>query len=449
MDSKVIFEGNGPFNLPLVGQAPRHFNNGATVTFRAPLGEHPRRQKVLLLVTEDWFVLSHFRPLISALKQVAHAVVVVTRCSNGRGEIEALGARVIDFDFRRRSINLAQQASTVWSLARLLSEEHPDVVHLVAMKPIALGALALKMAPIAHTVVHVTGQGLLGVTKNRILRLYHAAILRLIRSLLRQRSSYLLVENSDDLVQLRRAGADPGDRCTILGGAGVDPKAFPLLAPPNNSVPVAAFVGRLIASKGVDLLMSAYDRVRARGVPLQLELFGDTDTSNRAAIAPEVVQEWCARSGARWHGHVSSVADVWRRADFFVLPSRGGEGLPRAMLEAASCGRPLIVTDVPGCRHFVREGVEGLLVPAEDVGALADALHRLASDQTLRLKMGNAARVRLLDGFTEAHVIAALLSSYRSVSGATTLGKEAMNHRISASGLEPLGSSRRSRLSAP
>jgi glycosyltransferase involved in cell wall biosynthesis len=234
-----------------------------------------------------------------------------------------------------------------------------------------------------------------------------------------------------------------------LGGAGVDPKAFPLLAPPNNSVPVAAFVGRLIASKGVDLLMSAYDRVRARGVPLQLELFGDTDTSNRAAIAPEVVQEWCARSGARWHGHVSSVADVWRRADFFVLPSRGGEGLPRAMLEAASCGRPLIVTDVPGCRHFVREGVEGLLVPAEDVDALADALHRLASDQTLRLKMGNAARMRLLDGFTEAHVIAALLSSYRSVSGATTLGKEAMNHRISASCLEPLGSSRRSRLSAP
>jgi glycosyltransferase involved in cell wall biosynthesis len=272
------------------------------------------------------------------------------------------------------------------------------------------------MAPVEHTVVHVTGLGLARVTKNRVLRFYHAANLRLVRSILQRESSYLLVENSDDLLQLRRAGADPGDRFAVLGGAGVDPKAFPLLAPPDNSVPVAAFVGRLIASKGVDILMSAYERVRARGVSLQLELFGDTDTSNRAAIPPEVVHEWCARSGARWHGHVSSVVDVWRRADFFVLPSQGGEGLPRAMLEAASCGRPLIVTDVPGCRHFVRDGVEGLLVPPGDVGALADAMHRLANDRALQLSMGDAARERFLDGFMEVHVIAALLSSYRSLS---------------------------------
>jgi glycosyltransferase involved in cell wall biosynthesis len=441
MDGKVIFEENSPPYLPVVGQAARHLNNGRTVTIRASLGVPQRQQKILLLVAEDRFVLSHFRPLILALKQVAHAVVVVTRCSNGRGEIEALGVRVIDFDFYRGSINLAQQVATVWSLAQLLRDEKPDVVHLVAMKPIALGALALKMAPVAHTVVHVTGQGLLGITKKRILHIYHAAILRLICSILRQQSSYLLVENSDDLLHLGRAGADPGHRCTILGGAGVDPKAFPLLAPPNNSVPVAAFVGRLIASKGVDLLMSAYDRVRARGVPLQLELFGDTDTANRAAIAPEVVQEWCARSGARWHGHVSPVVEVWRRADFFVLPSRGGEGLPRAMLEAASCGRPVIVTDVPGCRHFVREGVEGLLVPTEDVGALADAMHRLAIDPTLRLRMGDAARERLLVGFTEAHVVEALLSSYRSILKATPWSEEATNHPIGASCLEALGSS--------
>ena len=395
-----------------------HLNNTTTLTFPPLLEPRHRRGKILLLVAEDWFVLSHFRPLIFALKQVARAVVVVTRCSKARGQIEALGVRVIDFDFRRHSINLAQQAATARSLARLVKDEHPDVVHLVSMKPIALGALALKMAPVEHIVVHLTGQGLLGVTKNRVLRFYHAAILRLICSILRQQSSYLLVENHDDLFQLQRAGVDLGDRYTILGGAGVDPEAFPLLAPTNNAVPVAAFVGRLIASKGIDMLMSAYERVRARGVPLQLELFGDTDTFNRAAIAPEVVHKWCARTGARWHGHVSSVVDVWRRADFFVLPSQGGEGLPRSMLEAASCGRPLIVTDVPGCRHFVRHGVEGLLVPAGDVGALADAMQRLANDRTLQLKMGNAARIQLLDGFTEAHVIAAILSSYRSISTA-------------------------------
>ena len=97
----------------------------------------------------------------------------------------------------------------------------------------------------------------------------------------------------------------------------------------------------------------------------------------------------------------------------FVLPARGGEGMPRAMLEAAACARPLVVTDVPGCRHFVRDGVEGLVVPPNDVAALAEALHRLASDRELRERMGAAARRRLLEGFTEAHVKDVLRSAYR------------------------------------
>ena len=372
-------------------------------------------RKVVLCITEDWFALSHFKPLIAVLREVAHAVVVVTRSSGRLAEVEALGARVIDFDFHRSSSHPVREAQSAWALARILEAEDADVVHLVAMKPVVLGGLALKLVAPCHVVVHMTGLGLLGFGSGRLLQLYRAAALRLMASMLRKPTSYLLVENPDDLALLRTGGVDPGARFTILGGAGVDSEAFPAQPQPRNDVPVAAFVGRMIRPKGVDVLMQAQDRLRKRGVPMRLELYGGTDVDNPEALTGEELKAWCARRDARWFGHVADVREVWRRADIFVLPARSREGMPRALLEAAASARPLVVTDVPGCRHFVRDGVEGFVVPPENADALAKALERLARDPDLRRRMGEAARLRLLHGFTEAHVKQSLRATYASI----------------------------------
>jgi glycosyltransferase involved in cell wall biosynthesis len=374
-------------------------------------------RKVVLCVTEDWFALSHFKPLIGVLKEIAHAVVVVTRSSGRLAEIEALGVRVIDFDFRRSSSNPMHQAASAWALARILEGEDPDVVHLVAMKPMVLGGLALKLVPATNVVVHMTGLGLLVFGSGRLLRLYRAGALRLMASMLRKPSSYLLVENPDDLALLRADGVEPGPRFAILGGAGVDADGFPALPPPRNDVPVAAFVGRMIRPKGIDVLMQACDRLKRRGVPMRVDLYGDTDPENPEAVTGEDLKAWCTKRDVRWLGHVQDIRDVWRHADIFVLPARNREGMPRALLEAAASARPLVVTDVPGCRHFVRDGVEGFVVPPENADALANALERLARDPDLRRRMGEAARLRLLHGFTEAHVKQALRAAYASMLG--------------------------------
>lgn len=371
-----------------------------------------RFEKILLCITEDWFALSHFQPLIRVLAGMADEVVVATRSSGRMGEIEALGCRTVDFDFRRSSLQPLAQADVVRRLARLVAAEKPDVVHAIAMQVMVTASMATRISPVPHTVLHLTGLGFLGISEGRAARLIRPLALRLLAGTMSRSGAWLLAENPDDVAFLRAGGADPADRLTILGGAGIDETEFPALPPPGNAIPVAAFVGRMIRSKGVDVLVEAQRLLASRGVPLTVSLYGKTDDDNPGAVPRAEIERWTHQGGIVWHGHVSDIRQVWARSDIAVLPAITREGLPRSVLEAAASARPLVVTDVPGCRHVVRRDVDGLIVPPGDAAALADALSRLAANPALRMTMGAHARQRVLDGFTIAHVTAGIRDAY-------------------------------------
>lgn len=375
----------------------------------------PLFAKIIVAVTEDWFLLSHFRPLIAELRRLAREVVVVTRDSGRMAEVQSLGVRTILLDYNRSSMHPVREAATVRQFTRILRTEKPDVLHLIAMKPIVLGGVAGAIAPVPHTIVHMTGLGFLAISPTFKARAARTVALAILRRVIARPTGWLVVENPEDLEFLKEGGVDPRDRVTILGGAGIDPDAFPALAEPDCDPPIAAFVGRMILPKGVDVLMEAASLLKARGVPLAIELYGRSDDGNLEAIPSSVLTSWSEGERTRWLGFTSDVAAIWRRAAIFVLPARSREGMPRALLEAAASARPLIVTDVPGCRHFVRDGIEGLIVPPADARALADALEKLARDPALRRRLGLAARARLLDGYTEADVRSGLARTYRAL----------------------------------
>jgi glycosyltransferase involved in cell wall biosynthesis len=374
-------------------------------------------RRILLFVSADGEGLSRFRPLLEVLGTCAPEVVLVTRASGRLAEVEELGLPIIDFDDHRLSGNPADKAACVWRLARIIEAEQPDVVHLIGARSIVMGGLALRLQPAPRVMLHVTGPGLLGIATGRLSRIAHRAAVRHVASMLRDPAYYLLVENPSDLALLRAEGADPGARFAILGGPGIDPQQFEALSPPANAAPVAAFVGRMTTGNGVDVLFQACDRVAARGMPLTLHLYGESDAVDADAIDAHDLDAWIARSGGERHGAVADAAKVWRRADVCVLPARHGGGMPRALLEAAACARPLLVTDVPGARDFVRHGVEGLVVPAGDPAALAEALRHLAREPDLRERMGEAARLRLLHGYTQTHLREAVRAAYQSLLG--------------------------------
>lgn len=371
--------------------------------------------RIMLCVTEDWFALSHFQPLIALLVRLADKVLVVTRSSGRLAEIEALGARTLDFDYHRASVAPAQELRSAHRLAAVVREFKPDVLHLVAMKPIMLGGLAARLATVPHVVMHLTGLGFLGITETPKVRLLRWLVLKQMAQTLRRRGSWLLVENPEDLAYLASAGVIAGDRQTILGGAGIDPVRFPLQPPAPDGTCHAAYVGRMIRPKGVEILMAAAGMLADRKVPITIDLYGACDQQNPDTLTPATLEAWNRLGHGRWHGPTTDVAGIWRRSEIFVLPALGREGLPRALLEAAACGRAAIVTDVPGCRDFVRAAIEGLIVQPGDAHALADALATLAADTSLRHRLGRAARARVLDGYTIADVVAGLERSYNSL----------------------------------
>jgi glycosyltransferase involved in cell wall biosynthesis len=320
---------------------------------------------------------------------------------------------VIALEAERRSLNPAAAGYSAGRLAAILKAWKPDIVHCIALRPILIGGAAALMAGIPRRVFALTGTGFLGARQDIVGGGARSAIRMLVRGLATKQTHYLF-ENPDDAALL---GLDPADsgRVTILGGAGVDAdhlRAAPLPVQPPLKV---AVVARMLWSKGIDLAVEAAKLARARGAPVELSLYGAPDPSNPKAIPEETLRAWSGEPGIAWRGRTEDVAAVWREHHVCCLPSRGGEGLPRTLLEGAACGRALVTTDVPGCRTLVRDGIEGFVVPSNDAAALADAFVRLAADPALVAGMGEAARARILDGFTERDVMEAVKRVYAAM----------------------------------
>ncbi len=370
------------------------------------------KQKILVCITEDWFACSHFLPLLNILKDLSQETVLVTRLSEHKDQLEKLGIRVINFDFKRSNINPLIEVKNLWRFRRLLLREKPDILHSVAMKSIVLGCLAFRFCPAKFIVLHLTGLGTLAMKQTLVIRILKSLSLASIKYVLRKPNARLFIENLEDLDALNLSPHHQKDKVRVLGGAGIDPDEFRELPAPENETPRAAFVGRMLIQKGIYDLISAQKLLNIRGINLHADFYGKTDPENCSTIPEDVLEKWNEDARINWHGFIKDVRAVWQKTDIAVIPSHGREGMPRALLEAAACGRPLVVSDIPGCRTFVRNGVEGFVVPPNDPHALAEALQKMISDKSLRVRMGKAARQRLLDQYTITHFRETISETY-------------------------------------
>jgi glycosyltransferase involved in cell wall biosynthesis len=226
---------------------------------------------------------------------------------------------------------------------------------------------------------------------------------RLLRREMRAPRTVLLVENMADADWV--AGAEPlaSKHIVRIPGAGVDIDIFTPAPEPSNGPFVVGLAARLIYSKGVDIAVAAVQRLRHEGFDIVLRIAGDVDPQNPERVHEEKIAQWRCMEAVQMLGRVADINAFWAGAHIACLPSRGGEGLPRSLLEAAAAGRAIVTTDVPGCADFVVHGETGLVVEGGAVPALVDALRALATDAKSRVQMGLAGRKRVVEGFTERH----------------------------------------------
>ncbi len=362
-------------------------------------------QKLLFLATEDWFVRSHFEPLLSRALEEGFEVAVAARQSGALAHVRDV--RLIDLPVARSStFNLWREADAIRSL---LQRERPALVHAVALRPIA----ALLLAPAAPSVFAVTGRGYLALQRTPWARTTLALVASGVRQRLQDGLGVLLVENRCDLEWVRGKSASlPSDRVMLMPGAGVDLARHPEAEEPPHPV-VVGVAARLVRSKGVDVAVEAVGRLRERGVDVSLRIAGAPDPDNPESVSEGDLVRWRALPGVELVGRVADMHDFWAGVHIACLPSRGGEGLPRVLLEAAACARPIVTTNTSGCSEFVEHQGNGLVVPPNDAAALASAIASLAEDGARRRHFGLAAREKVRTGYTISHAAAVAANAWR------------------------------------
>jgi len=367
-----------------------------------------KKPRLLYFVTEDWYFCSHRLPLAIAALKAGYEVSVVTRVRRHGATIRRCGLRLIPFEISRQAANPLLEARVIARLAALYRRIRPDIVHHVAIKPVLYGALAARMAGIEHVISALAGMGWLFTASSKKADLLMPVVcLGLSRMLSRGR---IIVQNPDDATLIRNLGISR-DKIVLIRGSGVDLTVFqPHPEPPG--IPVVLLHSRMLRDKGVGQFVNAARLLHRRGRTVRFVLAGNPDPANPASIPKDKLQAWHRSGEVEWWGERSDIPAVLRQAHVVCLPSYR-EGLPKSLLEAAASGRPIVTTDVPGCREVVVDGDNGFLVPARQAEALADAIDRLLADAALRRRMGRRGRERMQNEFSMDRVIAETLDLYQ------------------------------------
>jgi glycosyltransferase involved in cell wall biosynthesis len=370
----------------------------------------PPRTLVFLLM-EDWFFASHFWARGLAAKAAGWRVVLVARESEAARRIEASGIEFHPAALNRRRLNPFKELAVAWQLARLYRALKPDLVHHIALKPIILGGLAARLAGVKSVINAPIGLGFVFSSHKPLARVLRPLVRLALRATLTPKHGVVIFENPDDRDALAGAGLVPPEATLVIRGAGVDTAKF---APaPEPPAPVRILLAaRMIREKGIPDFVEAARMLRGKA---EFLLAGAPDAGNPDSLTEAELRGFEAEGVVRWLGPVADVAALLAGVHIFCLPSTYREGLPKAVLEAMSSGKPVVATDIPGCREAVVDGETGFLVPPRTPEALAAALERLIADPALRARMGAAGRRRVEENFSDAIICAATLKVYDSL----------------------------------
>lgn len=371
--------------------------------------------KVILFANTDWYLYNFRLSLALSLRDAGHDVLLISPPGPYGEKLQNSGLRWVPAPMERRSLNPLREIALLWWLWRLMAGERPDIVHGFTIKCAVYGAVVGRLVG-AGRINAITGMGYVFANGAFRAQLLRPIVRSLMRLALGGKRGRLILQNRDDVRFFEHIGIRR-ELIRLIPGSGVDCSRFVERidgAADGMDAFRVLLAARLLWDKGVAEYVEAARILKAENRSIRFLLAGLPDPGNPASVPEQIIRDWHRTGLVQWLGHVTDMPALFAGADVVVLPSYR-EGFPKSLIEAAACAKPLVTTDVPGCREAVTDGVNGLLVPARDAKALALAIARLQDDPVFARDLGLVAREKALSEFDERIVISRTVAVYREI----------------------------------
>ena len=370
------------------------------------------RGKLCLVANTDWYLYNFRLALAKEMCNIGWEVVMISPSGPSVPRLAEEGFRWVEWQVDRQGLRLGQEFRSTWQLAKIYKQENPLIVHHFTIKPVMYGSFVAYLEKVPAIVNSITGLGYIYLRTGWQGTALRALVMPLYRLAIKHRNIRVIFENKDDKGFFIKNHLVHEAQATVIEGVGVDVNRYQP-QPEVEGIPLVVMPARLLWDKGVGVLVDAARHLHDHNKHslIRIALVGVPDPGNPASIDETQLQKWIAEGLVEHWGFRQDMDQVYHQAHIVCLPSLR-EGVPTVLIEAAAAGRPIVASDVPGCREVVEHGENGLLVPPGDAAALADALTLLAGNPALRQKMGAAGRAKAVSRFANEKIIAATLNVY-------------------------------------
>lgn len=369
--------------------------------------------KLHFVVNEDWAFVSHFFERAVAAKSAGYNVGISAHLGAKRNVLEETGFSLYPHHISRSGTNPFIEIRNLLAMVKVFHKSQPDIIHLIALKPIVIGGIAARIYGKAQVVCAPIGMGYLFSSSDRKARLLQPVIRFMLRRILKLRNTQVIIENDEDCASLVSGKFVKKANIQVIKGAGVDLCSYQA-TPENLETQVVTMFARVLRDKGVLDFVAAANIVHTQFPNAVFQLVGDCDPGNPTSFSDNEVRSWESAGSIRWLGYRNDVPALLASSNIVCLPSYR-EGLPKTLIEACAAHRAVVATDVTGCREVVNHGSNGLLVPVRNPELLAAAISQLLGDQVQRTTFAKNGRLRAENEFASPIVIEQTLAVYKKV----------------------------------
>jgi glycosyltransferase involved in cell wall biosynthesis len=369
--------------------------------------------RILFVGNSGPVFLTHRLPLVLASLKEGHEVHVALPPSPVSQKIASYDYTYHEIPLSRSGVNPFTEIISLLSLYFLYRKIKPNLIHHVTIKPVLYGSLAAYLANVPAIANTISGLGYVFVTQSFKAKLLRTLIKFIFRIAFLHPNNRVIFQNPENLSNFVSFGLIGKKNVVLIKGSGVDTDIFND-TPEPDAIPVVMVASRMLFDKGIVEFVDAASIVRNSEVKARFVLVGDIDLDNPMSIKNSQLNKWVDEGIIEWWGNQEDMPKVFSQAHVVSLPSYA-EGLPKVLIEASSCGRPIVTTNVSGCKETVREGENGFLVPVKNSKALAEAFIKLISDKQLRQSMGNAGREMAVKEFSIQIVIEQTFEVYQDL----------------------------------